>query len=198
MAYIKVTLRLTTKTHRVHLILAVKESNVLSAEHWKETNAYRSIPQKQSQLENYENNESDPSVLSLVKLESKSFGTYSENIIKELLGLGPRTSSQNDGTRLKAKAEIKASRYWNNTDDCKWQHLEPEHDYDIGIFALLDFQGWKVWAISKRNLMGPLRDNKVVTRQGKQGYWTTKSAILPYLTQIYNKNDLDDFIVSLG
>jgi len=73
-----------------------------------------------------------------------------------------------------------------------WQHLEPNHDYDYVLFALLDFQDWKVWGIQKSILMGELVDKKIVTIQGKQGCWVKKSCILPYLTPIHTNQDLDD------
>ena len=76
-----------------------------------------------------------------------------------------------------------------------WQHLEPDHDYEYALFALLDFHGWNVWGIKKSLLMGECREKKVVTFQGKQGWWTKKSAILPYLTPIKSKADLAAFIV---
>ena len=92
------------------------------------------------------------------------------------------------------KIEIKSARYWAGKDDCKWQHLEPEHDYEYVLFVLLDFDRFKIWCIKKSLLMGELRDKKIVTFQGKQGWWVAKSAILPYLTPINNVQDLDNFI----
>jgi hypothetical protein len=64
------------------------------------------------------------------------------------------------------------------------------------MFALLDFQGWKVWVIKKSLLMGEMRDKKIITFQGKQGWWVRKSAILSYLTPIHTIADLDAFIQS--
>lgn len=135
-------------------------------------------------------------VLQLVDLESKPFGTESEKILQEIFQLAPRTSSQNDGTRHGKKIEIKCARYWAGKDDCKWQHLEPDHDYQYVLFGLLDFQGWKVWGIQKSLLMGDMREKKIVTYQGKQGWWVTKSAILPYLTPIHSIDELDAFLTS--
>lgn len=133
-------------------------------------------------------------VLQLVDLESKPFGSESEKILAEIFSMGPRTSSQNDGTRNNIKIEIKSARYWAGKDDCRWQHLEPGHDYQVALFALLDFHGWKIWCISKQQLMGELRDKKIVTFQGKQGWWATKSQLLPYLTPIHSVADLDSFL----
>ena len=138
----------------------------------------------------------DEEVLQLVDLESKPFGSEMEKIIVELFKLGPRTSSQNDGTRGGQKIEIKSARYWASKDDCRWQHLEPDHDYAVVLFVLLDFHGFKVWGIKKNLLMGELRTKKIVTFQGKQGWWCTKSALLPYLTPITSVAELDAFLHS--
>jgi hypothetical protein len=169
-------------------------ADVCSADYWKNTSAYKSIKDKETQRKYYERMKSCEEVLALVALDSKPFGSESENIIREIFRIGPRSSTQNDGVRHGKKIEIKCARYWAGADDCKWQHLEPEHDYDIALFALLDFHGWKVWGIHKSTLMGECREKKIVTYQGKQGWWTNKSAILPYLTEISSVAALDAFI----
>ena len=135
-------------------------------------------------------------VLQLVDLESKPFGTECEKILAEIFKLGPRTSTQNDGVKNGKKIEIKCARYWGGKDDCRWQHLEPDHDYEYALFGLLDFHSWKVWGIKKSLLMGEMRDKKIVTYQGKQGFWVSKSAIISYLTPINTVADLDAFIQS--
>jgi hypothetical protein len=61
------------------------------------------------------------------------------------------------------------------------------------MLVLLDFQGFKVWTIKKSLLMGELRDKKIVTFQGKQGWWATKSDLMPHLTPIYTVADLRAF-----
>ena len=169
-------------------------TNILSSSSWKQTKTFNAIKEKRTQLQYYRDSNSSPEVLQLVALESKPFGSESEKIICEIFQLGPRTSTQNDGTRWGKKIEIKSARYWDGKDDCVWQHLEPEHDYEYAMFALLDFHGWKIWTISKYLLMGEMRERGIVKYQGKQGWWVKKSAILPYLTPIHSVEDLDAFI----
>jgi hypothetical protein len=168
--------------------------DLLSANYWKNTKTFKSLKNKETQIKYYKRMKSCEEVLQLVDLDSKPFGSESEKIIQEIFKLGARTSTQNDGTRHGKKIEIKSARYWAGKDDCKWQHLEPDHDYEYALFALLDFQGYKIWGIKKSLLMGELRDKKIVTFQGKQGWWVTKSAILSYLTPIKNISELDTFI----
>jgi hypothetical protein len=165
----------------------------LSANSWKKTRAFMAMKEKDTQLKYYERNHSCPEVLQLAGLDSKRFGSAGETILSEILHIEPRTSSQNDGVVNGKKIEIKSARYWAGKDECVWQHLEPDHDYDYALFALLDFNDWKVWCIQKSRLM-ELRDKKIVTFQGKQGWWTKKSAILPYLTPITTPEELRDFI----
>jgi hypothetical protein len=168
--------------------------NLLSVNSWKNTKSFQKIKDKLTQIKYYKNNNSPEEVLQLVDLESKPFGSECENIISEIFELGPRTSSQNDATRNGAKIEIKSARFWAGCDNCKWQHLEPEHDYDYALFVLLDFVGFKVWIIKKTKLMGEMRDKKIVTFQGKQGWWVDKNKILEHLHPIYSILDLDNFI----
>jgi hypothetical protein len=161
------------------------------------TKRFQAMTTKITQLKYYQANNAAPEVLQLVALDSKPFGSEAEGVLCEILGLGPRTSSQNDGTLHGKKIEIKAARYWAGEDNCRWQHLEPDHDYEFALFALLDFQGWKVWVIQKSLLMGELREKKVITFQGKQGWWGTKSALLPYLTPIKTPAELSAFLQRL-
>jgi len=164
----------------------------LLSNYWKNTAAFTTIQEKETQIKHYKRMNASAEVLQLVELESKPFGSVCEKIISELFGLGPRTSSQNDATLNGKKIEIKTARYWAGKDDCMWQHLEPDHDYDYALFVLLNFHGWKVWCIKKTDLMD-LR-GKIVTFQGKQGWWTRKSAILPHLTPIHTLSQLHAFI----
>jgi hypothetical protein len=172
-----------------------KPVDILSVDFWKTTKAFTSIKDKETQLKYYTRMKSCEEVLQLVALESKPFGSEAEKILQEIFKLDPRTSTQNDATRHGKKIEIKSARYWAGKDNCVWQHLEPEHDYEFALFALLDFQGWKVWCIQKSLLMGEMREKKIVKFQGKQGWWVKKSDSLPYLREIKSISDLDAFIL---
>jgi len=176
--------------------MASATEDILSVNCWKDTKTFKKISNKQTQIKYYKEMNSCEEVLQLVDLESKPFGTECEKILAEIFKLGPRTSTQNDGVKDGKKIEIKCARYWGGKDDCRWQHLEPDHDYEYALFGLLDFHSWKVWGIKKSLLMGEMRDKKIVTYQGKQGFWVSKSAIISYLTPINTVADLDAFIRS--
>ena len=172
----------------------MSSEDILSVNYWKNTVSFKSIKEKETQIKYYKRMNSSEEVLELVDLESKPFGSVIEKLIQEIFKLGSRTSSQNDATRNGKKIEIKSARYWAGRDECIWQHLEPDHDYEFAIFVLVDFHGLKVWIIKKEVLMGELRDNKIVTFQGKQGWWVKKSAIIDHLTPIKSVDELDEFI----
>ena len=168
--------------------------DVNTCNYWKNTQAFKSIKEKQTQRKYYKNMNACEETLQLVELDSKPFGSECEKIISEIYGFGPRTSTQNDHTFKNKKIEQKSARFWAGQDNCMWQHLEPDHDYEYVLFVLLDFHGFKVWGIKKDLLMGELRELRVVTFQGNQGWWTKKSDILPYLTPINSFADLDSFV----
>jgi hypothetical protein len=172
-----------------------EDSTILSSDSWQKGKYFTKLIEKDSQIKYYMKNKSSDAVLELVKLESKSFGTVSENMIKEILYLGPRTSTQNDATLFGKKIEIKSARYWC-ADECKWQHIEPNHDYEYILFSLLDFHGFKIWIMKKSQMMNEMREKKILTEQGKQGWWCKKKDILPYLTPINTVYDLYSFINS--
>ena len=169
----------------------------LSVDNWKHTKAFAQNKRRETQTQYYVRMNAAPDVVELVSLDSKPFGSVSESIMAELFQMAPRTSTQHDGIFEGHKCEIKCARRWSGKDDCKWQHMEPDHDYDFAMLALLDFHEWKVWCITKAHLMGELREKKVVTFQGKQGWWTQKSAIMPYLTPIHGLECLRKFVSSI-
>lgn len=169
---------------------------LLSVNNWKHTKAFTS-KRRETQAQYYIRMNAAPEVIELVSLDSKPFGSVSESMMAELFQMAPRTSTQNDGVFEGRKCEIKCARHWGGKDESRWQHLEPDHDYEFAMLALLDFNEWKVWCISKAHLMGELREKKVVTFQGKQGWWTLKSAIMPYLTPIYGLECLRKFVSAL-
>jgi hypothetical protein len=170
---------------------------LLSVDNWKHTKAFTHNARRETQTQYYVRMNAAHEVIELVSLDSKPFGSVSETMMTELFQMAPRTSTQNDGVFEGCKCEIKCARHWAGKDDCRWQHLEPDHDYEFAMLALLDFHEWKVWCVTKAHLMGELREKKVVTFQGKQGWWTLKSAIMPYLTPIHGLECLRKFVSAL-
>ena len=175
----------------------MKSTTLFSADNWKKSKTFQKNKQKETQRQYYARMNACVEFQEYAGYESKVFGSITESFIVESLELGPRTCSENDGTRKGIKIEIKAARYWAGKDECVWQHLELKHDYDMVLFVLLDFHEFKVWAINKKQLVGELLSLRILTRQGNQGYWVKKSDVIPYSTPITSICDLDTFIDNL-
>jgi hypothetical protein len=148
-----------------------------------------------SQYDYYKTNNANEVILNLISLESKKFGSIMEKMILEIFNFDKRINSQHDAIFQNLKIEIKCARYWNHTNDCKWQHIEKTYDYDLLLLILIDFQDIKIWSISKNKLFSFENiNNKIINKQGNQGYWITKNKILNQLYLINSKNDLINFI----
>lgn len=136
-------------------------------------------------------------MLTLVKCQGSSFGSYSEKILNEVFkckdvksyGMGdnrvPRNSVGFDSLKYVSgklvTIEIKSARY-SNSGGVMWQHIQfsENYDYDCLLLNILTFKGLRVFAISKKNLCNFLPGNvfgksKLLTKQGRdggeQGYW---------------------------
>lgn len=161
----------------------VLEVDLFDSINWKHIDSYKNFKKTISQSEYYEQNSSSIEVLNLVKLNSKIFGSICENIIIELLNLEKRTSSQNDATYKGYKFEIKTGRFISGKDDCMWQHIEPDYDYDYLLCCLLNFNHFDIFYISKEQINLLIQSN-IIKKQGKQGYICKKSQIINYITKI--------------
>jgi len=156
---------------------------------WKNTKAILNI--KETQTEFYKRNQACPEVLKLVDLESKSFGMRCEKIIREMFSLEKATNSQHDAICKGTKIEIKSARYWGGTTNCRFQHVELDYDYEYILFVLVEFQDLRIWGMNKDRLKEMINLG-ILTSQGRQGYWTKMSDILPHLTIIKSKEDLEN------
>ena len=167
----------------------VDASDILKSPRWP------SIQGFQLPYERYKKNGADPTMIALAKLENRKFGSEIEKIVRWFFQLLPPTSTEHDAlctvsNKPTAKIEIKSARYWANGMDCKWQHLEPNHDYDHVLFVLVDYDNLKIWHAKKSDLF----THGLVTKQGKQGYWGTMSSLLAsgFLTPVKTIQELHD------
>jgi hypothetical protein len=161
---------------------------------WTQTNYFKNMEKKTTQLDLYLKKNSSLEIIQLVSMANKVFGTEMEGIFQEIFQLDPRENTQHDGIRNGKKIEIKSARWHATGEDCNWQHLEPDYDYEFVMFTLVDFTELKVWMITKKLLMGELRQLKIVSRQGQQGWTVTKGKLEKYLTPIQTIEELDNFI----
>lgn len=161
--------------------------DIFKCQSWKNNNAFKSFKKKPSQFDFYAENESCSEILELVSLNPKAFGSVCEDIVKEIFNLSQRIGTTHDATLIHDsklyKLEIKVGRYLQSSDDCMWQHIEPCYDYDYVLCCLLDFDGLKVWYISKKNIL-LLIESGIIKKQGLQGYICKKNTMLPHLIEI--------------
>ena len=143
--------------------------------------------------EYYRNNGSEQEIIKIVSLENRKFGSVIEKLLREIYVLSKPESSKHDAIfvrldRPRTKLEIKAARYWAGTNNCKWQHLEPDYDYTHILFVLVDFNRLRVWCANKI----PLFEEKILTPKGKQGYWGDMDTLLAsgHLTEVRNEAEL--------
>ena len=154
----------------------------------KKTKSFQSIKKKMNQEEFYRSKGASEELLKLVKQSNKAFGEKLQSIVKEMLDLDDSEHAGHDAQKLsmELKFEIKSSRYGVVSKDFMWQHIMEEHDYDYLILVGVDFDGLKVYLISKYHFM-KLKTKGIATQQGRaegQGLWVTRKKILPHLTEI--------------
>ena len=175
-----------------------RKFNSFSINNIVKTKQYQSIEKKMNQEEFYRSNDSSEELIKLVKQSNKAFGEKLQSIIKEMLILDDSCDAGHDAQKLSMnlKFEIKSSRYGVKSKDFMWQHIMEEHDYDYLLLIGVDFDGLKVYIISKYLFM-KLKTKGIATQQGRaegQGLWATRKKLLPFLTEIQNKEHFYKFI----
>ena len=153
-------------------------------------NEYKELASVISSYEYYQKMGAKKQILDIVKLENRKFGSVCEKIMREFLSMEKPQSSQHDAIYFEKKIEIKSARYWAAGTNCKWQHLEPEYDYEYILFVLVDFKEIAVW-VGKKDDVFPY-----LTKQGKQGFWVDKETLISSGTvkKIEQEEDLKKFL----
>jgi hypothetical protein len=139
----------------------------------------------------YKKNNAHSSILPLVSLDNKLFGSILEDIVRERLGLDKSPHSSYDACFKDMKFEIKASRYWRTLEDFKWQHIMKDHPYDMLLLVGIEFQEIKIYMMHKKIFLDLVQRN-IVKQQGGaegQGYWMTRKQVLKYLVELRNHQD---------
>ncbi|MBR52202.1 hypothetical protein CMK19_00360, partial [Candidatus Poribacteria bacterium] len=164
--------------------------NLISDEDLLELNEYKELGSTISSYDYYQKRGAKKQILDIVKLENRKFGSFCEKLIRERLSLEKPLNSQHDAIYFEKKIEIKSARYWAGGTNCKWQHLEPEYDYEYILFVLVDFKEIAVWGGKKDDVFPYL------TKQGKQGYWVDKETLLSSGTvkKIQEEEDFKKFL----
>jgi len=191
------SIKKTITSRPIHLTKR-RRYNSFSIKNIVKTTQFKEMKPKMNQEEFYRSNGSTENLLKLVKQSNKAFGEKLQSIVKEVLDLDDSEDAGHDAQKLDLdlKFEIKSSRYGVTTKDFMWQHIMEEHDYDYLILVGVDFDGLKVYVISKYDFM-ELKEDGIVTQQGRaegQGLWVTRKKILPHLTEITTKKQFYDLV----
>jgi len=163
-----------------------------------QTNQFKNIKDSINQEQFYRNNNAPEDILKIVKMSNKKFGEKMQCIIQELLGLEKSSHTGHDAQKksLGLKFEIKSSRFGVRSKDWMWQHIMEQHDYDYLILVGVDFDGLKVFLISKKEFM-KLRWEGLTKIQGGgegQGIWCKCKKIKKHLHEITSKDDFYNFL----
>lgn len=152
------------------------------------THTFNNITTKKTQIEYYMSQKSSPEILKLVKLGNRQFGCCIEKIIREMLRMNTSKDTTCDGLFYNIRIEIKASRYWigQSKPDFKWQHIEPNHKFDLIIFVAVMCQKIDLYVLSYNKVLELIQQN-IIRKQGGgtgQGFWCSKKEIRPFLTKL--------------
>ena len=103
----------------------------------------------------------------LVKLSSKSKGTFFEMIVHEFLESNchdVKRAESSDYDRLidGVKTEIKGSTRWKGSYSFRWQQLRMDEDYDDVIFLAVDYNEIRLYSSSKSKLIDTMNGGMVL------------------------------------
>lgn len=168
----------------------------LTSKKIKESTTFKEIKKTKNQEDYYRENNVSPEILKLVKMGNRKFGGIIEKLLIEYFDLSPSKNGSTDFSYGDLLGEIKASRFWVNTESFKWQHLMMDIEYDIILLGAVNFDGIDVYALTKRRMI-ELHEKGIIKRQGSgesQGLWFTFDQVKNDLIKISSKKDLDNYI----
>ena len=128
------------------------------------TNSFKTIDSKISQLDFYLNHNSKDDILKLVSLNNKAFGEIMQRIISESLNMTKATNTGHDAIKNKKLIEIKSSRYWTKTKDWCFQHIMEDHKYDYLLCVGIAFDNIEMYIIDKEDFLDLKQDGIVRIR----------------------------------
>lgn len=164
---------------------------------------------KPNQLQRYEENMSPDYIRKFIALGGgPKMGTTLEKFARfKFTTLQTRGGGKNTGfdhtLNVGEKAlhiEQKSSGYWRNNkqDDFKWQHVEPNHKWNMLLLCGIEYNDVKFWAMNRKTFDTLVTNNKITNQGNKEkesseGMWFFYSHVKDYLTPIENDDDLMKF-----
>lgn len=159
-------------------------------------NVLNTLVKTQSQREFYLNNNASNTIMRIVNLSNKCFGSVIEQVIAEHFIMVRSINSSYDLNFHNKKIEVKSSRFWVKTRDWRWQHIMIGHDYDYLLFVGVGFTSLQTFILSKVQLF-KLYNMNLIKQQGNaegQGLWFRYSKLKAYLTPVNNQEDILTYI----
>lgn len=96
--------------------------------------------------------------------------------------------------------EQKSSGYWRNNkqDDFKWQHVEPNHKWNMLLLCGIEYHDIKFWAMNRKTFDILVAENKITNQGNKEkesseGMWFFYSHVKDHITPIDSDHDLLKF-----
>ena len=169
---------------------------------------WKNIKQKQklTQLQKYELNNSPEYIKEFIKLGGgPKMGSICEQFAKHKFScLKKRDNSEGktgydhlvEKNKKKLYIEQKSSGHWS-TDDYKWQHIEPDHKWDILLLCGIDYTEIKFWIMNRKIFNELVLEEKICnqgnkTKQSSEGMWFNYSDVKDELIEVTNNDDLYD------
>ena len=142
---------------------------------FESTNAFQNFTFDESkQLRFYKRYNATENILKLVCLNPRSFGCLVEKIAIEKFEMTKSSHPSFDSVKNGTRYEIKTSRYWagTKTPTFKWQHIEPDHPWDVLLLIGVDFNDLVYYEMTRDNF-NSLLGNEIKLQGGGsgQGYW---------------------------
>ena len=93
--------------------------------------------------------------------------------------------------------EQKSSGHWGD-DDYKWQHVEPNHKWNMLLLCGIDYDDIKFWAMNRKTFDKLVSENKITNQGNKakdssEGMWFSYSAVKEDLIPLQNDESLLEF-----
>jgi hypothetical protein len=165
-------------------------------EEFVNTDSFKKIDSKVSQLDLYVDNDSDADIIKLVTLNNKAFGETMQRIIIEVLGLSKPTNTGHDAIKNNKLIEIKSSRFWAKTKDWCFQHIMEDHRYDYLLCVGINYNSIELYIIDKEDFLD-LKHDGIVRVQGGgegQGLWFQFRDLKDCLHKIESIEDFNNWI----
>ena len=165
---------------------------------------------KLSQLERYQQKGSPEYIKKFIQLGGgPRMGTTLEDFARFKFNILNKRSSGSD-TGLdhtftvgdkQIYVEQKSSGLWAG-DDFTWQHVEPNHKWNMLLLCGIEYTDIKFWAMNRKVFNTLVSENKITNQGNKkkessEGMWFSYSDVKDSLTPIETESDLLKFAESI-